>query len=295
MNNLKDSIKQRIVKKLSSAGFEKKANLSPVDFSGLSIPVMEVLERTNDFPVLIDVPLSACRGMGMLAFSCDENSPHPFIRTIREYLDGKTTSYHGSSLQRYYECFQPSTTADYLGITEKNRHESFGYSPLQAIEPWGGVISKQEELRKIRVMREEGAANGIESNKSEWSFIGPISYERGEMEFKRLTAIADSIMTHGYIRSGQKDGDITGKLLFRGNDYAVLIGAGQHRISALAAGGYSRAPIVVRPSRFSVARREQAPGWPGVMSGQFSIDQAQSIFDRVFDGLQPQAYVQSCL
>lgn len=283
-------IKSRINKTLSLAGYEKKFKMQPVDLCNLGLGPLEALQRANDFPFLIEIPLDRCRGLGMLAFPCSHDSRHPFIATIKAYFSSNTSSYLDSPLKRYYDLFQPKTIADYLGLCRSSVEGIFLRSPLQAIEPWGGIISPKEETRKLNVMREESEQHGTTLKQKEWSFIGPITKERGEMEFLRLTSIGSSIAKNGYIRSNEKDGDIVGKILLRENDYAVLIGAGQHRIAALAAEGYAKAPIVIRPSSVSVVNRNTVRSWPSVVNGQFSVQQALAVFDRVLDGLQPSAY-----
>lgn len=291
-------VKKRINNNLCSRGYIKKRNIPPVDFRKLVEHPIEALHRSNFCPVLVDVPLDRCRGLSLMAFSCSSDSNHPFIATIRDFMRGDVMHYRGSKLEKYYANFQPSSGIEYLGLAGENLHASFLQSPLWITEPWFGVPSVNEETRKTEIMHLEGnksmSSGGSEDIRAiyskEWNFFGPLSFERGAVEFDRLIAVAESIMDIGYVRNDRLDGDITGNLLIRDDGFSVTIGAGQHRVCALAANNYTEATVRFKAGECNIIRREDAGLWPGVKYNLFTVTQAQAVFDRVFDGHQPNTY-----
>lgn len=78
-------------------------------------------------------------------------------------------------------------------------------------------------------------------DKDGFAGFGPVSKEKGILEFRRLIDIYESLKSNGYDR---RHGDIGVLVLKRGEDYRYLnSGDGYHRTAALAALNYSKIPV----------------------------------------------------
>jgi hypothetical protein len=159
-------------------------------------------------------------------------------------------------------------------------------SPKEASVPWLGVSGpSQRETRDARATRHGrnwkvpvGAADGDYS-------IGPYSREKGELEFRRLAEVITSIRRNGY-RPDSARAHIQGYVLERHDDWRICVMSGTHRVPALMALGHDTIPMVLRyPARR--VRIEDAGVWPGVLSGDFSKDEAEALYERVFEGRDP--------
>lgn len=284
-------LKSIVRKSLQSKGFVYSSDVGPADFRGLVEFPWDALERTNRCPILFDVPLERCRGLGLMAFPCSKDSAHPYIRTLQDYLSGRVTVYSDSALKAYYMNFQPKIGSELLGLSP-TENKLLLKPVLWFTEPWIASPSRGEEKSKIRIMRNESSDHGLsERSGGEWNHFGPVSDDRGEFEFRRLISVMASIKAAGYVRANGSDGDICGEILVRDNDYRIKIIRGQHRICALAASGHTKAPVRIDANKWGVIRREDAEHWPAVRSGAFSPAQAREVFDRVFEGRQPSSYL----
>lgn len=284
-------LKSIVRENLRIKGFVYSSDVGPADFRGLVEYPWDALERTNRCPILFDVPLERCRGLGLMAFSCSKDSAHPYIRTLQDYLSGNVTVYSDSALKTYYMNFQPKIGSELLGLSPTG-NKLFLKPVLWFSEPWIASPSRREEKSKIRIMRNESSEHGLsERSGGEWNHFGPVSDDRGELEFRRLISVLVSIKAAGYVRANGSDGDVCGEILVRDNDYRIKIIRGQHRICALAASGYAKAPVRIVANKWGVLRREDAKYWPAVRSGAFSLAQAREVFDRIFEGRQPSSYL----
>lgn len=290
---LPQRIKKGINFRLRTLGYLYKKDMLPIDFREHAICPLEALKRANHYPVLVNIPTQYCRGFGLMAFSCAINANHPLVRTLLEVMSGKARLYQESSLSNYYQMYQPLSGEDILGLA-MSEEANFSQPALWFIEPWLACPSQKEETKKIKAMQQENKRFGITPpSKKEWLFFGPLSKERGELEFHRLTSLAKSITMNGYERSNDPDGDITGALLVRDHEYRVAIISGQHRVCALAASGHAYIPVRINVDKRAIVRRENANEWLSVKKKIYTLGQAQSIFDRVFEGKQPPGFIET--
>lgn len=290
---LPQRLKKEINLRLHALGYLYKKDMPPIDFRELAICPQEALKRANHYPVLVNIPTQYCRGFGLMAFSCAITANHPLVRTLLEVMNGKAQLYQESSLNKYYQSYQPLSGEDILGLTRSDER-IFSQPALWFIEPWLACPSQKEESKKIKAMHQENKRFGITpSSRKEWLFFGPLSKERGELEFHRLTSLAKSISMNGYERSNEPDGDIIGALLVRGHEYRVAIISGQHRVCALAASGHAYIPVRINVDKRAIVRRESANEWLSVKKKIYTLGQAQSIFDRVFEGQQPAGFIET--
>ncbi|QEA40525.1 hypothetical protein FGL86_16530 [Pistricoccus aurantiacus] len=284
-------VKQYFQSEVESRGYVIPRDLPPVDLRELSSHPIDVMKRAKQSPVLLNIPLTHCRALGLMAYPCNGESRHPFIRALKEYAQSGIEDYQLSELKKYYDNVQPNNGAEYLGLKDPQASRLANQSPLCMVEPWIGSAAEKYKARKLQTTWEEARANGLKQERNlEWIFIGPLSEARGALELRRLIRLYQSIQTKGYLRSDDIDGDMTGFLLVREDEFRVVINRGQHRVCALAAHGYATVPIRFLGRAPSLVIRDEVKQWPGVTSGSLSADEALEIFDRMFEGRQPPAY-----
>ena len=282
------SIKCNIIRLLEKAESYQTHRFALVDFRGLMDDPIKALKRSAGRPVLINFPLKSCRSMLPVAFPCTTTSGHPLIETVLGILNGTVTSYMGSPLQKYYQFFQPANLAELMGLEPMDNDSASRLSPYAFIFPWGGIPSARLMRKKLVVLSKENRAHYAKiAGKHGWVTCGPISVEKGMLEYSRQVKTLQSIQQHGYQRNDGKDGDVCGTVLVNDNDCVLGISPGQHRIAALVALGYEAAPIRIGHTRIPIINRDEVDSWPSVKGGFFSAKQALEIFDRVYDGRQP--------
>jgi len=276
---------------LGRAGFHQSYVAPPIDLRGLLDNPAEAIGRSAGNPVLVNLPLASCRSMLAVAFACTNTSGQPFIDTARGILNGSVTGYIGSPLQRYYESFQPSNLAELLGIEPTDKGPASRLPPYAFVFPWHGTPTVQQCRIKSQKIRKENMFHGSKlSGSNGWHLIGPISPEKGILEFERLSKTLCSIQKNGYKRNNGPDGDMVGVILVRDDTCVAVIAPGQHRISALVALGYDKAPVRISCTFVPIVYRETATSWPAVKNGFMTVEQALSVFDRVFEGQQPPGF-----
>lgn len=272
------------------SGFNRVAKLigrsaSPVDLRDYEIDPFEALRLHKTRGVVVEVPLDRCRTFGALGFPPTSRAGHPYVLVAAAHLAGRPARYAGSALEAYYETVQPETAAALLGLPEDEVRALARMEAIEADLPWIGVSGAQVKRQRAEFMASDSAAfdkpMGLEHG---WSFIGPVSAEKGELELNRTLAIVDAIAREGYQVASPAD-HVWGYLLRAGGEYAALIWGGQHRISALAALSHGSIPLLLYPHR--VADRLNAESWPAVRSGSLERAQALRVFDRLMAGRLP--------
>ena len=271
------------------------ARAKPLDLRGCDTHPVEAWYRAGRYqPVLMEVPLSKLRGLGSAAFPCTRDSGHPFIETLLEYESGKTRSYAGSALERFYQRWQPRSAAECLGVgAPRRRSKLTELDAIEAVFPWNRhhpSVKREIVGHAVRLASRAAYGRILETN-NRWHFFGPATAESGEQEYRRLVKAYASIKRTGYKRSNNADGDIRGVLLFRDDRWCVQIdGGGQHRSCAMSALGYTEVPVRLFYCPPMIVRPEECAYWPHVANGLFDPEGALSFFERVFSGKQPPLY-----
>lgn len=248
---------------------------------------VEAQYRARLRPFLIDVPVQDLRVLPSMAFVCGRGVGNPFVDALANGAGGDV-EFSGSVLGRYYECWQPTTAAQVLGVAAGTNATLDAAPALSFVMPWSGW-GLEEAAQRWRGFiladnREHGAQSPVVAG---WKGWGPVSADVGNQELRRLEAVHRSIQTKGFQRSDAADGDIKGVVLLADNAFRVLVTAGHHRSAALAALGHQTASVRIDNP---LVRRSDAPLWPNVRSRLFTEEQALEIFDRQFAGRQPPAY-----
>lgn len=254
----------------------------------LSDDPLGALYASGSAPFLIDVPLDRIRALEGLALPCIPGSHNPLVETAAGYLEGRHDEYAGSPLETFYEAWKPENAAEALGLGETHVSPRLATAPpYLAVLPWYPFgLDKLERIR-VPILYEENRIHGSELGPEHGTVLaGPLSDEKGDLEYRRLTRLVRSIEERGYVEGEAAADHVGGLLLVRDSEWRVLLRDGNHRVAALAALGAATAPIVITENGHC-PRRAEASSWPNVRSGLFTEDQALEIFDRMFEGRPP--------
>jgi hypothetical protein len=276
----------RLVNRLLVPVSLRAIKTTPRDLRGVVSDPIEATYHVPDKPFVIDAALQNCRGFAHTCFACTAEARHPFVETLLAYGRGECDAFGYSPLRSFYENWQPANAAEALGLDPYQAHPALRNAPaIGAVMPWERTDPDTMTALRIHAHEATNRAHGASlSCRHGFTAFGPVSEAKGELEFNRLTRVYDSIRRSGYRRSDRRDGDIHGLILTHNGANRIKIGPGHHRIAALAALGYERAPIRLRPF---IIRRDDVGSWPNVRSGFFTQEQALAFFDRIFDGRQP--------
>lgn len=245
-------------------------------------PIGAVYESGSHF-VTVDVPITKC--VDVYGFDFDPAGWHPFVATLRQYLDCGHREYAASVLERYYAAWQPRNAAEALGIADLTSSASLKQLPaLASLPPWQAA-GPENVARKRSVFRRPGrlsvrnryldASHGVQ-------FFGPVSSTRGTIEFERLARVVESLRRRGYHRRIGWDGDIQASVLSWGQDQRFVVRNGLHRAAALAALGHATIPVRIKEVPVRIIHLSDARHWPQVRKGVFSLEAAEAYARRLF-------------
>jgi hypothetical protein len=215
----------------------------------------EYLARGRQF--LVEVPLDKCRTFARL------DQANPLVATMSGYAEGRYRSYSGSPLERFFKAWRPRSILDALDVVliTDGLHKST--SSFSHPEPWNSGHGVSNQVARL---------------------CEPFSTALGDATYRRLIQVFESVGRSG--RPGDTPRNhIQAQLLMRGLEFRVLILRGKHRASAIAAHRLPFTPVQLGGERQPVGvRREDAPSWPQVRSGGFTLKEALERFDRLFEG-----------
>lgn len=264
------------IKRLSGNAF--------IDLRNSPISPLEAMYRFKSVQeCLLQAPTNRCRAFGPMGYKCIPAAGHPYIMAVEAYLMNNSKEQCVKVLADYYERNRPKTASELFNLPFQNvvLRE---LPALQAEVPWREHSGdKVQERRRRQSVKEMSCSLEEISLYGETNIFGPVTSQRIEVECARLLAVTESIINNGY-RSGYANSEhVTGWLLVNeSNEWIVDIAGGKHRIAVLTALGYEKVPVVFTSKR--LVFRDRAHNWPGVKSGQFTVKEAQRIFDNIYIG-----------
>jgi hypothetical protein len=256
-------------------------------------PVSLVCENFGQ-RTLIRVPLNKCHHFEWSSFPCRRDSLSPFIRTIMAYEEGKCSTYQGSALEAFYQAFQPNSAAEVLGLEDLACPVLHSTPPAGTPILWRPGHPEQNVQKRVYLLTKENQLHGRQLKRPMGDkFFGPVSKQKGELEFKRLINVYEQIKRGGFkvFEERQDNIEVSFMLSSHDEDWQCRICAGQHRIAALSALGYDSAIVQIREeeSLGGVIHHKDARFWPTVRHGYLTQEEATIVFDRMFQGKhQPQ-------
>ncbi len=239
-------------------------------------PVEAIHRRASHDFVAFNCPVSQMVEFNGMSFAKD--GWHPLVEAAIEHVESGVQEYEGSFLEKYFATWQPRNAREALLA---------GSAPPEALErfpsylrplPWRLETLEENAAFMARVIEIENASFGAPGLPPShgYGLHGPVSLDKGRLEYRRLVALVDSISKRGYSRSG---GDVTIRVLSRGKDFRFLVRHGHHRVAALVALGHEFVPVV--PAELVDAR--YAAHWPGVYWGIWTLAEALAYLDHLFD------------
>lgn len=292
MSALKRRAELAVAPLLGVAGLQVvKAGRAVIDLRDVTDRPLAAAYRAGLRPFLIEVTTAHCRVLPGSAFACTPTVGNPFVDTLLAYEANRQLTYDASPLADFYRRWQPPSLIAVLGLDGENVSPPLANAPpLGLVLPWQSLSPTEAEQRWTHFIELDNREHGTRRDKSAgWKGWGPLDPIIGEQEFRRLTRVFEAIERDGYRRSDTADGDIKGVVLQEMDQFRVMVTAGHHRASALAALGRERAPVRIDNP---LVRREDVKDWPNVRSGLFTPAQALKIFDRIFEGAQPPGFAQ---
>jgi len=233
---------------------------------------------------LIEAELTKC--IVLFRFNCDRGGNNPLICAGIDYLSTENRSYEGSKLEHYYNNFEPANVAEMFRLDGELHSDLIDLPASLFVYPWENDRMKNKKEFRQNFIKAETRKRGVELPLEHGDgLIGPVSSQRGQQEIDRLVEIIESIRSNRYLLNHQSGGNIEASVLVHGDHYKYLIKDGIHRLSALSALGYEKAPVEVKPTCIpGYIYRDEVEYWPNVKNGVFSKAQALTVFDTIFSG-----------
>jgi hypothetical protein len=253
---------------------------APLDFRGVLADPREAWHRARGGPFIFDVPAEKVRAIGFSGSDPD----NPFVVTLRDYAAGRCTGYKGSALQDFYRQWQP-----FRGAHEGEEKDQCG-------PPWKEIRRRAENTAAGRLQRFEfrdiARELGVPPSEIRGHISGgPVTDAFGEVTFRRLARLYDSLARDGF-RPEKSDASYpSGSCYLRGDDFRVTVGSGKHRVTVMLALGWAKIPLELGHHKSPDAiRREDVRSWPNVRSGLYTPGEALTLFDAIFEDRHPSGW-----
>lgn len=204
----------------------------------------------------------------MFYFSYSQDGWHPFTATLKQFINKPDLKYENSILKKYYDAYQPKTLCEAFFEGENNIKPLNAIPPKTAYFPWS--------LYKVPLKAEKGfdISQGVQH-------FGPVSPDKGKLEFARLINTYESIKENGYIINIKDMLKVT--FLISEQEIVFLLIGGKHRAAALSVLGYKKLPVTFKTTWPRAIFLEDIKKWPQVKQGHIPIDLAERLFLRYFD------------
>jgi len=245
------------------------------------IPVLDDLHNTIykqniGRPSAYSTPLKKCRTVSGLSFG--EFGWHPFVALTKQLKENERTAYKDSILKRYYTAWAPKNSYDsLLGTNAPNYLKEYPaytlHHPLQTLSP-----DERETFMRLNIKDENMWSANVNMNEKEgYGLQGPVSEQKGEVEFNRVFKLYQNITRNGYQRN-HNDGDITAIAVLHKGEERFLISHGQHRAAVMAGQGYGHVPMKI----INVYDTKYVNHWPQVYTKYWSPKEALSYVEHLF-------------
>ena len=260
------------------------ATTEHIDFSDRTTDperaIVLAAERGPDVTAMVRVPMSSLR-RSHLGVTIADPATNPFTHAVAEYLSGECTDYARSTLRRFYDSWQPTTLAEFVGLevdedSPLSRPLVVGELPWEPARGMEELFHERDAYELDRLAKFGPAPEGTHG----YDYFGPTSEALGEYRFKKHCHVAASIAENGYAPS---DHIIDVQLMAGQGSWGLLVRDGKHRTVAMAAIGVDSV-VVSLPWTYPVIRRSEVEAWPGVTSGLYQVDEALQVFDRFVEG-----------
>ena len=172
-----------------------------------------------------------------------------------------------NALRAYYSHHQPKTVYQ--------KHFIFNHNGQQTALPW--LVDSNSILV---------GEHGLKANHGH-SAYGPVSDKKIKLEARRLDLCLSSLDANGYIveRSFPKENNGYPRgyfLVTKSGDWVFRVVGGKHRVATLVWLGWENIPVCCEPNFPKCIFEAEIKNWPGVVSGEYTEEDAKLIFDSYF-------------
>ncbi|MCG5548943.1 hypothetical protein [Halorhodospira halochloris] len=245
------------------------------DFRSSELTAIKALADTNGSSVCLTVPIKKIRTLHDAAFSLGGHSFDPYALTAEQLLKNKNLSYKECFLYLYFKRVQPTNAAQLLDVYNDRLIHA---PPMSSVVPWRGKIDITGK-RLHRKKRVEG------KEQDGWNAMGPLTDRQVAFEHHRLRAILH-LLTH----KGWDDQHIqnfpNAEVLLKNTKEVFMLRDGNHRLAAASALGYDKVPVII-DSKERIIDDYVVKNSKSVTHNILTVNEAQSILDRVHKGKQP--------
>lgn len=266
--------------RLYVAGEGRPIDLTELDWEH---PLEALYQARAHRSVLMKVPIESLRTMGAHGFIPVTGGNSPFVQVAVEYINNVCASYEDSPLKKFYSSFQPNCPSELLNIKKSNLDWMESLPATATVLPW--QIETPEVFHKQTIIH-HNKANRQHKTKLQSSdgffLFGPVSTEKGQLEYKRIINLIPSIKRQGLLYTKYDADNITADILIDGDNFAFHITSGQHRVSVAAA--LEESTIVIQVRSGNIIRKSEVSYWPLVRQGFYSKELALKVFDKIFEG-----------
>lgn len=279
MRSAAGALWRRLLKRLAAAnGLTLARNPGRRHPVALEHPTDALFHPTG---VVFEVPIERCRYLyggsygPVLGATPEASGWHPFVALARQLAEQPDLRYQDSVLARYYERFQPRNQVEFFFPADvAARHEGSRLASLTLDEARLPMLPWHADVMYGKGEHGLGPEHGHQS-------YGPVSEQKGMLEFNRVRDTFMSIRDHGY-RPELASGEILGVFVLRGDEYRFLVRGGHHRLSAMAALGHPTARVTFDRSMTRSLNLEALDLWPQVRAGVYDRELAALFVEQLF-------------
>lgn len=245
-----------------------------------NINPIQAYYTTKESPFYIEAETEHCISNYWMPLANHNN--HPFVATCKQIIKNPSIHYKGTVLFEYASKLEKTLLIK--DLTEFKDNSVIGDLLLFAFTfPWE-VLTPQQNVERLKqwIDKEELERKSGLSYLDGMIGFTAVSENKIEKEVNLLRSLILSIQSNGYLKS--KVNPITACLLTNDTKYKFLIHGGNHRAAVLTALGFSKVPIMIKNSRLPArVHFSDLPFWPNVINGNFSCQEADNIFKKVFE------------
>jgi hypothetical protein len=205
---------------------------------------------------------------------------NPFVATLQEY-ECEGTDYDNSLLKQYYQAWTPSSASEAIaGFSNAPPCFEDLHPICLHVTPWR-THSPSEVAKSVQSWYEKDhkrISDTFTIESSGLKYFGPVSAEKGRLEFNRFAQAYNSIKEFGYDRH---QGELPVQTLHRDGELLFLLRGNFHRTAAVAALGYVAIPATFASSHCIDVK--DVDYWPQVRRGVWPRQAAIDYFNHLFD------------
>lgn len=224
------------------------------------------------------------RGWGIFPIS---STLHPYFYALTRFNSDEliTVTQLSEELRSYYDLIRDFNAAEWIGSPQNQYWRN--YRSWEHVLPWSFITPEYKHQAVLATLRHDSIENGLPLTIQDgWFDTGPVSDRLLTLESTRLTSLLQNVRVHGY-KTQSLGKNVGGSILLDdNNDWCVSVMPGQHRAVVAAVAGLDVLPLEVH----SIIRRSDAPYWPQVQRGAYTVDEALNVFNRIMNGRLPSAF-----